>query len=229
MRNERRTVLGTDFDIGIRRDQLDITFLQAVTSDQLPQISTLIIDSEDSTEKIEPKPSPAHKHPEEKKTSPVSSLQCDDCGNKTGNCLPVFGRFFCPHSLLIRLKTLHLASVYREKNGKDRGTEEQEWTPEVIFEAWSRVRNCLGEAVYPDPCPLHPNSDICQGLDTPIRPDDPRKGHIVNKKAVCAEGGCPLHVLCRRCANGKAGCPVCGAEMTYKEAEVCGSDSKPPE
>ena len=226
IRNEIRTVLGTDFDIGIRGYQQDISFLQAT----LPQISYLTIDSEGSTEKIEPKQPATTKQPEEKKASPYQSKLCEDCGKENGSCLSIFGRFFCPHCLLNRLTTLHLASVPKEKNAKDRvGQEEAEWTSNVILEAWSRVRNCLGEAAYPGPCPLLANNVICQGKDTPIGPDDPRKGHVIGKNAICAEGGCPVHVLCKACANGKTGCPVCGAAMTYKEVDEVGSDSVPPQ
>ena len=215
VRDGVRTVLGTDYDIGLRQNKSNVVFLQAVCSDQT---STLVTDSEDSTKSISKTAPTVPKQQEEKKASHFIRKKCNDCGEETSDYLDLSGRNFCPKCLLERLKSRRLSCIRRDKSGQDIGTEEMDWSSEQVGFAWARVRASLGEAAYPDHCPLPLNSIICEG-----------KGHIVGLKSKCEEGGCPLHVLCKACANGKEGCPVCGAKITYMDVRVQEFDSRPNE
>lgn len=147
-------------------------------------------------------------------TPPVKEVQCKLCRVSTFKHVTIRRGIYCLNCALEHLKNQE--EWVKVEN-------QAPWSAKELVDIYKMLSRMLDDSAkqqLPRDIPLPLDSYICIGRDEAVSPGYPAHGHIIGKRAVVVEDGCPNgHVLCQSCANKLSSCPEpnCGAFVQYQE------------
>lgn len=150
----------------------------------------------------------------------LSAKLCALCREMKAEWKHVQGKEVCIDCLVERLRTNKL--YFEERDGV------VDWSAEVVYTVYKGVREAGRSMEIPTQCPRPLNTVICYGFSQRIDENYPSYGHFVGVGNQCAEGSCPIHVLCFKCADNCTNCPVCKTFISYESPPLICTECKEP-